>query len=86
MFSLFLDRIRHDVLDGIQPYHNLGLAGVVLRAGLLLQLRDRGPLRGLADGRAHAGHVLVHRCAYRELIIYSPVIMHRHGLLDNVTS
>lgn len=44
----------------------MGLAGVVLRAGLLLQLRDRRALRGLPHGRAHAGDLLVHGRAHGE--------------------
>lgn len=57
------DSLGYDILDGVQPHHDLGLAGVLLRAGLLLQLRDRRSLRGLPDGGADAGHVLVHRGA-----------------------
>lgn len=61
------DRTRHDVLDSVQPHHDMGLAGVVLCAGLLLQLRDRRAVRGLAHRGAHAAHLLVHRRPHRKL-------------------
>lgn len=54
------DRIGHDLLDGVQPHNDMGIAGVLLRAGLLLQLRDRRTVRGLAHRRTHAAHLLVH--------------------------
>lgn len=65
------DRAGHDVLDSVQPRDHMGLAGVVLRAGLLLQLRHRRALRRLAHRRAHTGYLLVHRRAHRQYTMSS---------------
>lgn len=85
--SLYLpDSVRHNILDGVQPRDDLGLAGVVLRAGLLLQLRHRRPVRGLSVCGAHAAHFLVHRYTYCEFLLWflrakvlagQPVSFHR---------
>lgn len=64
----FTDCIRHILLDSIQPHNDMGFPSLLFHSGLLLQLRDRRPVRRLPHESHVRGQLLVHHSPNRHNI------------------